>query len=47
MKYYVLKGAQSNTIYAIYKKYKNRNFVLQQKIELEQQQKEPINLFVD
>lgn len=47
MKYYVLKGGQSNTIYAIYKKYKNRKFVLQQKTELEQQQKEPINLFID
>ncbi len=47
MKYYVLKGEQSNKIYAIYRKYKNRKFVLQQKTELEQQQNEQIKLLID
>lgn len=45
--FYVLKGANSETIYAIYQNHKNRAFVLQKKRELEQEHNEQINLFVD
>ena len=45
--FYVLKGANSGTNYAIYQKHKNRAFVLQKKQELEQEHNEQINLLVD
>jgi hypothetical protein len=47
MVYYVLKGEKTNTIYGIYRKYKNRKFVLEQKTEMENLHGEPIKLWVD
>lgn len=46
-RFYVLQGADSGINYAIYKKHKNRAFVLQKKRELEQEHNEQIYLFVD
>ena len=45
--YYVLQGEKTGKNYAIYNKYKNKKFVLQQKRELECLHNESIKVLID